>query len=220
MKSKIIDGLHNAVTGSLDYLPLGEGNRIRKIVYARHGLFSLSKPMTFSAISHAIGDTPIEKIRQLEKEAFSTTQRVAMKNYENPFLEFRKEIASLGGVATEEAILNHFSKERDKRNLIRLCLLLDEEIHFVKGDKKFHDFWTTDINEALKVCAAIESFSKPMGIRNVIQEDDVEVLFRAHLAKQKYSGSYNMNCLKNFLSISKQIYSPRKGQYKVKQLSK
>ena len=98
--------------------------RARDVIVSRYGLDKDSRKMTLEAIGKRYGITR-ERVRQIENYAIHSIKRSENFTKEKAvFTELHTLVNTLGGIISEEDLLQHVSKEKSfQKRLIKLVYI-------------------------------------------------------------------------------------------------
>src|SRR3990167_4561771 len=100
--------------------------RARNVIVSRYGLDKDSKKMTLESIGKRYGITR-ERVRQIENYALHSIKRSEIFGKEKSvFGELETLVRTLGGIISEEDLLQYVSKEKSIQNHVHLLLVLGD----------------------------------------------------------------------------------------------
>lgn len=187
-------------------------DRAKLVITKRYGLDKDGERMTLEAIGEQYTITR-ERVRQIEHAALQNIRKSSLFKQERPvFEELTKHISDLGGVLTEEDLLNHFAKDQLTKNHIHFLLTLGEEFKREKEDPEFKHRWHIDSNLSKKIHDALRKLYKSIDDHELIPESEMIDGFLEHLkdVNDKYR---NEEVAKRWLNISKHIAKNPLGEW-------
>jgi hypothetical protein len=111
--------------------------RARDVMVSRYGLGKDTDRMTLEAIGKKYNITR-ERVRQIENHAITAIRK--SKDYQKEkkaFDELESILHTLGGLVTEEDLLNHITKDKSTHNHLNLLFILGESFKRSKEDEHF-----------------------------------------------------------------------------------
>ena len=122
-------------------------DRTRDVLILRFGL-SGDEGKTLDAIGKQYGVTR-ERVRQIETFGLSAIKKSeAFAEEASAFSDLEKAVVGLGGVVSEDDLLEAFAKDPHTRNHILFFLTLGDSFVRAKEDDQFKHRWFTDKNVA------------------------------------------------------------------------
>src|SRR3989338_5486258 len=120
--------------------------RAKEVITNRYGLGRDTQKMTLEAIGNQYGITR-ERVRQIENAALGSIKKSDIFLKEAPiFDELVFAIDSLGGIISENELLELIPKDKNTQNHILLLLTLGDAFNKKKEDNEFKHHWYTDEN--------------------------------------------------------------------------
>jgi DNA-binding winged helix-turn-helix (wHTH) protein len=192
----------------LDVLP----ERARDVMTSRYGLGRETERLTLEAIGQKYHITR-ERVRQIENHAILSIRK--SKEYEKEkksFDELEAVVTELGGIITEEDLLNHVSKDESVHNHLNFLLILGESFKKMKEDENFKHRWYIDDELSDKVHASLHGLYNSLSDSDLISEQDILQAFLKHL--KEVSDEYKKEeVLKRWLALSKAISKNPLGEW-------
>ncbi len=192
----------------LDLLP----ERARDVMISRYGLGKSAERMTLEAIGKKYSITR-ERVRQIENHAIATIRK--SKEYvkeKKAFDELEVIIHDLGGIITEDDLLNHVSKDKTVHNHLNLLLILGEAFKKYKEDDNFNHRWYIDSDLSDKVHESLQKLYSNLSDVDLISEQDIISAFLEHV--KEVSDEYKKEeILKRWLALSKAISRNPLGEW-------
>ncbi|HAP74198.1 TPA: hypothetical protein DCZ46_02955 [Candidatus Campbellbacteria bacterium] len=173
------------------------------VIVRRYGLGEKPARVTLESIGKDYGITR-ERVRQIENNAIKNIKKSNVFNAETAiFEELKCLIDDLGGIATEEDILNHIGKDDHIKNHIHFLLVLGDQFNKEKEDRKFKSRWYVDSDVADIVHDVLEKLTDEISDDNLYPEEEIISLFvdKAGNLHAKYKNNPEM--VKRWLAISK-----------------
>ncbi len=187
-------------------------DRARDVMTNRYGLGKSPERMTLEAIGKKYNITR-ERVRQIENHAILTIRK--SKEYQKEkkaFEELEAIIHTMGGVITEEDLLQHITKDKSTHNHLMLLLILGESFKKRKEDDTFKHRWYIDEELSDKVHDSLHKLYNSLSDDDLISEQDVISAFVDHV--KEVSDEYKKEeILKRWLSLSKAISRNPLGEW-------
>ncbi len=186
--------------------------RGRDVLVQRFGLGKNTKRTTLESIGNTYGITR-ERVRQIENATLALARKSsAAKKEEHTFNELRKFIKSLGGVVSEDYLLESISKDKSIQNHAYLLLVLGEQIKNEKESRHFKKRWIVDDEVAGEVHRVLRKVHKNFSEEDLFSEREIVSAFLRHL--EEVSEHYkNEEIIKQWLSVSKEIGKNSLGEW-------
>jgi len=182
--------------------------RTVSVVERRFGLKN-SKRETLEAIGQDNGITR-ERVRQIEEEGFSKI-KPKLKNHNNVFQYFNRELVSVGGVQKEDSLLS-FLGGKKYQNQVNFLLTLSEGSEKRPEDNDFHSFWRKDKKSEVLAKKVINStINRLKKENNPLTLDQLFNIQKSALAKILGKNS-SKNVLASCVEVSKKIQDNREGK--------
>ncbi|MEK7582114.1 MAG: sigma factor-like helix-turn-helix DNA-binding protein [Patescibacteria group bacterium] len=186
--------------------------RAREVVFNRFGLYENIDPKTLEAIGEVYGITR-ERVRQIENFALQSIKKSpAYGDEQKSFQELKEAITRLGGIVSEDELLNHFAKDKLTQNHINFFLVLHDDFFKHKEDEEFKHRWTVDKGTSECVHESLRKLYESLNDDDLVVEEDIIEKFLSHL-KDVASQYKNEEILKRWLSISKVIGKNPLGEW-------
>lgn len=210
-KNKIIALFFNpkqVVKKLLSSLP----DRAQDVIIGRFGLNQTGEEMTLEAIGKKYGITR-ERVRQIENYAINHVRKAETFNKEAAtFDELKNTIRNMGGVVSEDDLLNHLAKDETTQKYIHFLLVVGDDFNKIKEDIEFKHHWHVDKELAEKIHDALKSLYAKLGDDEIIPESEIVSSFLDHL--KDISDDYKQDeILTRWLSISKNIGKNPLGEW-------
>jgi len=174
------------------------------VLVRRFGLGDNPNKITLETIGRDYGITR-ERVRQIENNAIKNIKKSEIFGKENEiFAELYKIIDSLGGVISEEDLLNYLSNNDVTKNHIHFLLVLGDPFMKEKEDNLFKPRWHIDSDLINEVHNSLNQITNQLTEEDLHSEDDIISLFldKADNIHVKYK---KPEVVKRWLSISKSI---------------
>ncbi len=187
-------------------------DRAREVLFSRFGINDDAERKTLEAIGEIYGITR-ERVRQIENSALQSIKKSPVYGEEQPaFKELKEAIIRLGGVLSEDDLLNHLGKDKLTQNHIHFFLVLHDDFVKHKEDDNFKHRWVVDKETSDRVHESLRKLYESMGDDELISEEDVINTFLNQL--RDVADHYkNEEILKRWLSISKTIGKNPLGEW-------
>ena len=186
--------------------------RARDVLSCRFGLGDNSERMTLEAIGKKYGITR-ERVRQIENYAIGNIRKSEQFGKEKPtFDDLEKLIYKLGGIVSEEVLLNHIAKDKNTQNHVSFLLVLGDPFEKEKEDDEFHHRWYVDKSLSEKVHESLRKLYKNIGDDDLVPESEIISSFLEHVkdVSEQYKDE---EIVKRWLSISKNIGKNPLGEW-------
>ena len=186
--------------------------RARDVLSCRFGLGDNSERMTLEAIGKKYGITR-ERVRQIENYAIGNIRKSEQFGKEKPtFDDLEKLIHKLGGIVSEEVLLNHIAKDKNTQNHVGFLLVLGDPFEKEKEDDEFHHRWYVDKSLSEKVHESLRKLYKNIGDDDLVPESEIISSFLEHVkdVSEQYKDE---EIVKRWLSISKNIGKNPLGEW-------
>ena len=190
----------NATKDLLAGLP----ERSRRVLVDRFGLAGKGERRTLDAIGQEYGITR-ERIRQIENHSITAVRdsdayATLAQGWEN----LKASVAALGGVLSEETILEELTKNEADRNHLLFLLTVGHQFDERREDTDYKARWHVDEQLAEGVETALSNLYESIESNKLTPEEEFLELFGKHL-KQEGVKSKGPEVLPRWLRISKRI---------------
>lgn len=186
--------------------------RAREVLFSRFGLSDDAERQTLEAIGESYGITR-ERVRQIEHFALESIKKSPAYKEEGPaFEELKEAIVRLGGVVSEDELLNHLGKDKSTQNHVHFFLVLHDDFVKHKEDDHFKHRWIVDKETSNRVHDSLRRLYEEMDDDALLSEEDVINTFLAQL-KDVAAHYKNGEILKRWLSLSKVIGKNPLGEW-------
>lgn len=186
--------------------------RAQDVIMGRFGLGKDGAELTLDAIGKKYGITR-ERVRQIENYALNHIRK--SDHYEKEkviFVELMQIIQRLGGVVSEEDLLQHLAKDDSTRKHIHFLLVVGDEFNKIKEDLDFKHRWHVDRDLSDKIHEALKNLYSKLGDDEIIPESEIVSSFLDHL--KDVSDEYkNDEIITRWLSLSKNISKNPLGEW-------
>lgn len=146
--------------------------RSKDVIVSRFGLAG-SKSETLDAIGKRYGITR-ERVRQIENHAIKLIQESeALTKEVESFEELEASIRELGGILTEQSILETLAPDKETQNHLYFMLVVGDQFSHAKDDKDFGKRWYIDKDIAKAVEAALKEVHSKVRPTDVLTEDEL-----------------------------------------------
>lgn len=155
-------------------------NRAQDIITGRFGLLG-EKRMTLESIGKKYGITR-ERVRQIENYSIANIRRSGSYEKERAsFDELKAVIRMLGGVISEEDLLEYTSKDKGVQNSIHFMLIIGDEFTKIKEDEEFKHRWHIDSTLADKIHEGLRKLYSNLKDDEIVPEGELVSSFLDHL---------------------------------------
>ena len=187
-------------------------DRARDVIIGRYGLGDNTSRLTLEAIGKKYGITR-ERVRQIENYSISNIRK--SKEYAKEkkiFDELKDYVKSLGGLISEEDLLNIASKDKSTQNHIHFLLVVGEGFAHEKEDEEFKKRWHIDSKLSEKIQESLKKLYTNLSDNDLIVESEIVSTFLDHV--KELSEEYkNEEIVKRWLSISKKLGKNPLGEW-------
>lgn len=159
-------------------------DRTKDIVVQRFGLAENADKKTLETIGNQYGITR-ERIRQINNFAFNAMKECqAFESAREVFLEMKNGIEKKGKILSEKDVLAYLAGDDHlTQNHIYFLLVLGDEFTKIKEDEEFHHRWTTHLDSADKVHAALRALHRDISEEDIILEKEIISALKKHSEK-------------------------------------
>ncbi len=187
-------------------------DRAQDVIVGRFGLNQSGDEMTLESIGKKYGITR-ERVRQIENYAINHIRKAESYEKEKAvFDELRTIINKMGGVISEDDLLNHLGKDISTRKNVHFLLVVGDDFSKIKEDIEFKHRWHVDGMLAEKIHEALRKLYIGLGDDEIIPESEIISSFLEHL--KDVSDEYKEDeVLTRWLSISKNISKNPLGEW-------
>jgi hypothetical protein len=168
--------------------------------------------MTLEAIGKKYGITR-ERVRQIENYAINHIRKADTYEKERAaFDELKTTINKMGGVISEDDLLNNLGKDTITKKYIHFLLVVGDDFNKIKEDIEFKHHWHIDKALAEKIHEALRQLYAGLGDDEIIPESKIVSSFLGHL--KELSDEYKQDeILTRWLYISKNIAKNPLGEW-------
>lgn len=187
-------------------------DRAQDVIAGRFGLNQTGEEMTLEAIGKKYGITR-ERVRQIENYAVNHIRKANTYEKEKTvFDELKNTISKMGGVVSEDDLLNHLGNDTVTRKYIHFLLVVGDDFNKIKEDVEFKHRWHIDGKLAEKIHEALRKLYTRLGDDEIIPESEIVDSFLEYL--KDVSDNYKQDeILTRWLSISKSIAKNPLGEW-------
>jgi len=186
--------------------------RSKDVLIKRYGLGKETSKMTLEAIGQEYSITR-ERVRQIEEHGLNlirkSDQYIELEQY---LTELKGVIEDLGGLISEDELLDNISKTESIRNSIHFILVVGDFFLKHKENEHFSHRWSVDKDLALAVEESIKKLYLELKKDDIISETDIIESFLKHLTEveEKYKKE---ETIKRWLKLSKKISRNPLGEW-------
>lgn len=192
----------------LDVLP----KRSRDILARRYGLDKKGKSQTLESIGKLYTITR-ERVRQIEEYSLANIRRSdEFKKCEPYFNELREAVTGLGGVVSEDILLEEIAEDKKNQNHVHFLLTLGDAFIRRKENNHFVCRWCVDTAHAEQVEESIKMLYTKLKDEDIVPESEMITSFLDHL-KEVSEHYKNEEVLRRWLKMSKKIESNPLGEW-------
>ncbi|MEK7116953.1 MAG: sigma factor-like helix-turn-helix DNA-binding protein [Patescibacteria group bacterium] len=187
-------------------------DRAQDVIVGRFGLNQSGQDMTLESIGKKYGITR-ERVRQIENYAINHIRKADTYEKEKAvFDELKDTIRKMGGVISEDDLLNNLAKDIITKKYIHFLLVVGDDFNKIKEDIEFKHRWHVDKELAEKIHEALRKLYAGLGDDEIIPESEIVSSFLGHL--KDISDDYKQDeILTRWLSISKNIAKNPLGEW-------
>jgi len=191
--------------------PLQE--RARYVIVNRFGLED-GERKTLEAIGQEFGITR-ERVRQIENFALAAIKKAdTFSEAREIFDELHTIIQGLGGVVSEESLMEELSVDPVTQNHVHLYLVLGEQFKEQKENDKFKKCWVVDDGTSICVYNALEDMHAEMKEHDLVSEKEIVDKFMTHEHLNNVHDDHkNEMTAKRWLAISKALARNPLGEW-------
>jgi len=189
-------------------------DRARDVIVNRYGLDNKNpRKMTLEAIGKRYGITR-ERVRQIENYALHSIKRAESYGKEKAIMaELETLVHKLGGIVSEEDLLQHISKDKSVQNHIHLMLVLGDSFKKEKEDENFKHRWHVNETLANKVHDALKKLYKNLSDSDLVSELDIIATFLTHVEDVSDEYKNDKDVVRRWLALSKVIGKNPLGEW-------
>ncbi len=186
--------------------------RAQDVIIGRFGLNQNGDEMTLDAIGKKYGITR-ERVRQIENYAINHIRKSDLYEKEREvFNELKETIKKMGGIISEEDLLNNLGKDIITQKNIHFLLVVGDDFNKIKEDIDFKHRWHIDPTLSEKIHDALQKLYEKLGDDEIVPESEIISSFLDHL--KDVSDEYkNDEIITRWLSISKNISKNPLGEW-------
>jgi hypothetical protein len=187
-------------------------DRAQDVIVGRFGFNQEGEEMTLEAIGKKYGITR-ERVRQIENYAINHIRKAdTYEKEKSVFDELKNTIIKMGGVISEDDLLNHLGKDTVSKKYIHFLLVVGDDFNKIKEDVEFKHRWHVDKELAEKIHEALRKLYIGLGDDEIIPESEIVSSFLEYL--KDVSDEYKQDeILTRWLSISKNIAKNPLGEW-------
>ena len=186
--------------------------RARDVMTRRFGLDETGKRMTLEGIGKKYNITR-ERVRQIENHSIAVIRKSKEYAKEKPAFDALHEfIDNLGGIISEEDLLNRIDKDKSARNHVHFMLVIGDEFTKEREDEEFKHRWHVDKTLADKIHDSLRKLYASLGDDELIAEGDMIENFLEYVedVNEKYKDE---EIIKRWLSLSHKIGKNPLGEW-------
>lgn len=186
--------------------------RSRDVVVSRYGLGLKPKTETLDSIGKRYGITR-ERVRQIENHAIKLIQDSEGLVKEVASLKSLEDsIQDMGGILSEETILNHFGNDTETKNHVYFLLVVGHAFFAAKETDDFKTRWFVDKDLAKSVEDALKQVHGKVKHSDILTEDELVEHVVSCLVKvnTKYK---NKDTIRRWLELSNCLMKNPLGEW-------
>lgn len=186
--------------------------RSRNVLIKRYGLGKETSKKTLESIGKEYSITR-ERVRQIEEHGLNLIRKSEQyKDLEPAFTELKGVIDDLGGLISEQELLDMISKTESIRNAVHFMLVVGDFFLKHKENDFFTHRWSIDKKTADSVENSIRLLYSNLNDEDIISESEMIKTFLDNLSdiSEKYR---NEEIAKRWLKLSKKISQNPLGEW-------
>ena len=186
--------------------------RARDVMTKRYGLEETGKKMTLEGIGKKYNITR-ERVRQIENHSIAVIRKsMEYVKEKGAFDELRAFIDTLGGVVSEEDLLNAVGKDKMIRSHVHFLLVIGDDFTKEKEDEDFKHRWHVDKDLAERIHQSLKKLYTSLGDDELVVESDMIENFLEYVedVNEKYKSE---EIIKRWLSLSHKIGKNPLGEW-------
>ena len=186
--------------------------RTRDVLLRRYGLEKAPHAETLESVGKTYGITR-ERVRQIENQALRMIQKSEeYRAQAQEFSELAEALKNLGGIATQEELLERLARNERERNHLLFLLAVGEPFERAKEGSDFVHHWYLDEAHAHKVREALRILYATLDDAVVLPEEEILDLYREKLKQQEEAVS-DEQLIRRWLQLSKKIAQNPLGEW-------
>jgi hypothetical protein len=187
-------------------------NRAQDVIVGRFGLNQAGDEMTLEAIGQKYGITR-ERVRQIENYAINHIRKSDTYTKEKPvFEELLSVVAKMGGVISEEDLLDYLGKDDSTKKHLHFLLVVGDDFNKIKEDSEFKHRWHIDKALSERIEDALRKLYTKLSDDAIVPESEMISSFLEHL--KDVSQDYKQDeIITRWLSLSKNISKNPLGEW-------
>ena len=187
-------------------------DRSLDIIKNRFGLGADLEHRTLEAIGEKYGITR-ERVRQIEQAALTMIKKSEeFKGEKQSFEELKKIVDELGGLVSEDELLDSVSKDQETKNHIHFYLVLGDEFTKHREDDDFVSRWSIDSNLSEQVHSSLKNLYSNLSDTEIIPESEIVNRFLSELKKINVE-MRDEEVAKRWLALSKGVKKNPLGEW-------
>lgn len=187
-------------------------DRSLDIIKNRFGLGADLEHRTLEAIGEKYGITR-ERVRQIEQAALTMIKKSEeFKGEKQSFEELKKIVDELGGLVSEEELLDSVSKDQETKNHIHFYLVLGDDFIKHREDDDFISRWSIDSNLSEQVHSSLKNLYANLSDSEIIPESEIVNRFLSELKKINVE-LRDEEVAKRWLTLSKGVKKNPLGEW-------
>lgn len=177
-------------------------DRARDVLIKRYGLGTESDTQTLESIGQTYGITR-ERVRQIENYGITTIQKSnAYAECEVAFEELRGVMDDMGGIITEDELLEHLAKDDSTKNHFFFILVIGAPFTKHKEDEHFTHRWQVSKDKATAIESALKKLHTSIGEDDLVPEPElISMLTTALKAESMFANDEHV--LRRWLATSR-----------------
>jgi hypothetical protein len=186
--------------------------RSRRVLVDRFGLGQKGETRTLDAIGKEYGITR-ERIRQIENHGLALIRNSdAYSKHTDALDDLKKALGSLGGVLSEETVIDELAKNESEENHIVFLLTVGHHFEDRRENPDFAARWHTDEALAEQIEEALSNLYDSIESDRLMPEDEFVATFAKFLRQAGVRQREN-EVMRRWLAISKRIGKNPLGEW-------
>ena len=187
-------------------------DRSLDIIKNRFGLGADLEHRTLEAIGEKYGITR-ERVRQIEQAALTMIKKSEeFKGEKESFEELKKIVNELGGLVSEDELLDAISKDKETKNHIHFYLVLGDDFIKHREDDDFVSRWSIDSGLSEQVHSSLKNLYSNLSDSEIIPESEMVNRFLSELKKINVE-LRDEEVAKRWLTLSKGVKKNPLGEW-------
>jgi len=193
-------------------LLLGLPERSRAILVDRYGLKNRADKRTLEAIGQEYGVTR-ERVRQIENHGIAAIRASeAYRTYQGALTDLRTALEDLGGVMSEESILEALTEEKGDAKHLVFLLTVGHPFVYEKETPDFVGRWQVNPQLAEQVHNALQALGEAISENDLVAENEIVEQF-GRILKDAGVKRFTPEMIDHWLKLSKRLGKNPLGEW-------